>query len=263
VTDLPSDFASALAGIAHEAGRLILQYFERGTCVRHKSDDSPVTAADEQAELLILDRLAVLAPEVPVIAEEQMARSAASAPGLRFFLVDPLDGTEEFVNNRDEFTVNIALIENGVAVCGALIVPAKHRAFIGEKDGGAYELFAGPERPLDFHRASSIRVRKPPAEGSTVVVSRTHCVAEAQLCAGPGIATVVPVASSLKFALLAAGEADFYPRHGPTMEWDTAAGQALLEAAGGSMTTIDGGLFRYGKTDADFRNPGFIARGAS
>jgi 3'(2'), 5'-bisphosphate nucleotidase len=261
MTDSPSEFASALAEIAHQAGRLILGFFRTGAAVRRKSDDSPVTAADEQAELLILERLSALAPNLPVIAEERMERSGAVDPGRRFFLVDPLDGTEEFVNGRDEFTVNIALIENGFAVCGALIAPAKNRAFVGEKGKGAYELVASPERALDFQQARSIRARKTPAEGLTVLVSRTHQVEESKTYEGHGIARALPVASSLKFGILAAGEGDLYPRHGPTSEWDTAAGQAILEAAGGSMKTIDGSVFRYGKVEAGFRNPGFIARG--
>ncbi len=261
MTDFPSEFASALAAIAHEAGRLILGHFKRGGPVRRKSDNSPVTAADEEAEALILDRLSALASGLPVIAEERVERSGAAVPGRRFFLVDPLDGTEEFVHGRDEFTVNIALIEDGFAVCGALIAPAKHRAFIGEKGKGACELPAPPANRLDFRQARSIHVRKVPAEGMTILVSRTHRGGEASACSGPGIARVLPMASSLKFSVLAAGEADLYPRHGPTMEWDTAAGQAILEAAGGYMETSDRDVFRYGKTETGFRNPGFIARG--
>ena len=177
-------------------------------------------------------------------------------------LVDPLDGTEEFVKRGDEFTVNIALIQDGFAVCGALIAPAKNRAFAGEKDKGAWELAAPANCALDFRAARPIRARKAPAEGLTVLVSRTHRRTENQIYDGRQIAQLLPMASSLKFGLLAAGEADLYPRIGPTMEWDTAAGQAILEAAGGCMQTAGGDVFRYGKFTAGFRNPGFIARGS-
>ena len=256
-----SAFACALAEIAHEAGQLVLEKFRQDTTVRRKLDDSPVTEADEQAEALIIRRLTELTPDVPIIAEEKMARATELNPGNRFFLVDPLDGTEEFVLKREEFTVNIGLIEDGIAVCGALIAPAKLRAFVGEKNCGAFEFAAEPSRALNFGRATAIRARRPPPEGMVVLVSRTHRAGEMQRYSGPETASVRPVASSLKFGLLAAGEADLYPRSGPTMEWDTAAGQAVLEAAGGSMRMIDGGAVRYGKTDAGFRNPGFIARG--
>lgn len=255
MSDLPSTLATALADIAHDAARLVMQHFGKAMRVRRKSDASPVTAADEAAEALILSRLRVLAPDVPVIAEEQMAKQADHAPGPRFFLVDPLDGTADFIRGGDEFTVNIALIDNGVAVCGALLAPARHRAFVGEKGKGAWEIAegGGARRP--------IRARQAPAEGMTVLVSRNHPTDEAQLYAGETVARVQPMSSSLKFAILAAAEADLYPRLGPTMEWDTAAGQAILEAAGGRMLSASGQMFGYGKPG--FRNGGFIARGLS
>jgi 3'(2'), 5'-bisphosphate nucleotidase len=258
MTDLPSEFVSALAEIAHEAGRVVLRHFGGSTEARYKSDGSPVTAADEEAEALILARLAVLAPRVPVIAEEQMTRQSVLSPGARFFLVDPLDGTEEFLRGREEFTVNIALIDSGNPVCGTIIAPARNRAFAGERGKGAFEFPAAGET-LDFTAARRICARKVPEKGPTVLVSRTHAHGEAQAFATPG-AQIMATASSLKFGVLAAGEADLYPRRGPTMEWDTAAGQAVLEAAGGRMETETGEIFRYGKPG--FRNPGFIARGA-
>jgi 3'(2'), 5'-bisphosphate nucleotidase len=255
MSELPSVFATALAEIAQDAAKLVLQYSGQATQVRRKSDASPVTVADEAAEALILSRLNVLAPNVPVIAEERMARQAADTPGPRFFLVDPVDGTEDFIKGGEEFTVNIALIDNGDPVCGALTAPAKHRAFVGEKGKGAWEISpaGGAVR--------TIRARRRPADGMTVLVSRNHGTSEAQLYAGEAVARVQPMSSSLKFALLAAGEADLYPRLGPTMEWDTAAGQAILEAAGGQVLSLSGAMFRYGKPG--FRNGGFIARGAN
>ena len=257
MTDFPSEFLVALAAIAHEAGRVLLRHFGGTTVAKYKSDGSPVTAADEEAEALILTRLAVLAPNLPVIAEEQMVKQAVQSAGDRFFLVDPLDGTEEFVRGRKEFTVNIALIDSGSPVCGTIIAPAKNRAFLGEKGTGAFELPVSADL-LDIKGARRIYARKAPEQGPTVLVSRTHARGEAQAFAEPG-AQIMAVASSLKFAVLAAGEADLYPRRGPTMEWDTAAGQAVLEAAGGRMETENGEIFRYGKPG--FRNPGFIARG--
>lgn len=253
MSELPSVFATALAEIAQDAAKLLLQYSGKATRVRRKSDASPVTAADEAAEALILSRLNVLAPDVPAIAEEWMARQAVDAPGRRFFLVDPLDGTEDFIKGGEEFTVNIALIDNGNPVCGALTAPAKHRAFVGEKGKGAWEISraGGAVR--------TIRARRRPADGMTVLVSRNHGTSEAQLYAGEAVARVQPMSSSLKFAILAAGEADLYPRLGPTMEWDTAAGQAILEAAGGQVLSPSGEMFHYGKPG--FRNDGFIARG--
>jgi len=258
MTDLPSEFLFALAAIAQEAGRVLLRHFRGPTVVKHKSDGSPVTAADEEAEALILSRLALLAPQLPVIAEEQMVRHPSESPGARFFLVDPLDGTEEFVRGRDEFTVNIALIDSGSPICGTVVAPAKNRAFFGASGEGAFEFPASIDLP-DFKTAHRIHAREVPEQGPTVLVSRTHAHGEAQAFARQG-AQIMPVASSLKFAVLAAGEADLYPRRGPTMEWDTAAGHALLEAAGGRMETESGEIFRYGKPG--FRNPGFIARGA-
>lgn len=255
MSDSPSTFAAALAEIAQDAAKLVMEYFGTSTRVRRKPDASPVTVADEAAEALIMSRLNVLAPDVPVIAEEQMARQGVQAPGHRFFLVDPLDGTADFIRGGDEFTVNIALIDGGAAVCGALLAPAKHRGFVGEKAKGAWEFpkGRGPFRP--------IHARPRPDEGLTVLVSRNHPTGEAQLYAGETVARIQPMSSSLKFAILAAGEADLYPRLGPTMEWDTAAGQAILEAAGGRMLSASGQIFGYGKSG--FRNGGFIARGVS
>lgn len=253
MTHLPSPFAAALAEIALAAGNIVMAHFGKDARVRWKSDASPVTAADEAAEALILTRLNALAPDVPIIAEEQMAKQPGQAAGPRFFLVDPLDGTEEFIRGGDEFTVNIALIDRGIAVCGALLAPAKDRAFVGEQGRGAWEI---SDRDKAFR---PIRARRCPVEGMTVLVSRNHPASEARLYAGQPIARVQPMSSSLKFAILAAGEADLYPRLGPTMEWDTAAGQAILESAGGQMLTASEQVFGYGKPG--FRNGGFVARG--
>ena len=257
-----SPFAASLARIAHEAGRLILKHYAQGTEARVKADFSPVTAADEEAKALILARLAELAPGVPAVAEEEVAAGRLPKVGSRFFLVDPLDGTKEFVKRNGEFTVNIALVEGHRPVCGVVLAPAKARAFIGDGVNGAFELAAPEDLVLDVTQAEPIRSRKPPVDGLVVIASRTHRDAKTEeYLAAYRVASLLAAGSSLKFCLVATGEADLYPRHGRTMEWDTAAGQAVLEAAGGSVKTLEGAPLAYGKTDAGFANPYFVARG--
>jgi 3'(2'), 5'-bisphosphate nucleotidase len=257
-----SPFAAELAQIAHEAGRLILKHYASPVRVRVKSDESPVTAADEEAEALIESRLAIVSPGVPVIAEEAVASGRVPGLARQFFLVDPLDGTKEFLKKNGEFTVNIALIEDRRPICGVMVAPAKGRAFIGEGAGAAFEVEAPDNAPLDLSRIRPIRARRAPANGIVALVSRTHRDAKSEeYLSSYKIADFNAAGSSLKFGLIAAGEADLYPRHGPTSEWDTAAGQAVLEAAGGSVVTLDGAPLTYGKAEAAFRNPYFIASG--
>jgi 3'(2'), 5'-bisphosphate nucleotidase len=258
--DSTHQFSLALAEIASEAGRIVLGHFRQHGATRRKPDGSPVTEADEEAEAFILSRLAAIAADIPVIAEEQMARGTPAVAARRFFLVDALDGTKEFIAGHDGFTVNIALVEERIPVCGTVVAPAVGRAFVGERSRGAFEFAVTPFGAIDPGALRPIRARSIPAAGPTIVVSRTHGEGEAESFAARA-AQVIRVASSLKFGLLAAGEADFYPRRGPTMEWDTAAGQAVLEAAGGRVETETGELLRYGKANASFRNPEFIARG--
>ena len=257
-----SPLAGELARIAHEAGRLILMHYADVSEVRTKADSSPVTKADEEAEALILDRLRKLEPGIPIVAEESVAKGNVPKLGERFFLVDPLDGTKEFLQKNGEFTVNIALIEHGRPIAGVVAAPAKARAFIGDGKNGAFEVAAPEDLPLEIETAQRIRARKAPANGLVAVVSRTHrdTKTEDYLESYP-VAAMVAAGSSLKFCLVATGEADLYPRHGRTMEWDTAAGQAVLEAAGGSVTTLDGVPLIYGKVERGFDNPYFVARG--
>jgi len=178
--------------------------------------------ADEEAEALILKRLSALAPGVPVVAEEEVAAGRVPKVGSRFFLVDPLDGTKEFLKRNGEFTVNIALIENGRAVAGVVLAPAKARAFIGDGARGAFELAAPEDLPLDPTQAEPIRARRAPPEGLVVIASRTHRDTKTdEYLSAYRVANLVAAGSSLKFCLVAAGEADLYPRHGRTMEWDT------------------------------------------
>ncbi|HWU25476.1 MAG TPA: 3'(2'),5'-bisphosphate nucleotidase CysQ [Rhizomicrobium sp.] len=254
-----------LADIAWRAGEIILHHYaDEAIVARHKSDRSPVTEADEEAERFILQELARVAPNIAVIAEEEAAAGRVPAIGSQFFLVDPLDGTKEFLNRNGEFTVNIAQIENGRPLRGTVFAPAKNRFFFGEKGIGAFEIAAQPGKRPDFASAKRIAVRIPAADGLVAVASRTHRDSKTdEYLARYPVKDFVTAGSSLKFCLLAAGEADIYPRHGTTMEWDTAAGQAVLEAAGGSVKTLDGRPFIYGKTDERFVNPFFVARGGA
>ncbi len=241
--------------IATRAGVAILRYYAEGVIVRAKADASPVTEADEVAEAIILAALAALTPEIPVVAEE--AAAAGNVPdvsGGRFWLVDPLDGTREFLSRNGEFTVNIALIEDRLPVLGVVHAPALGLTFTGAGAGtAARERDGGPPEPISARLA--------PAEGVVVMASRSHAnkpALEAYL-AKVRVTSLVAAGSSIKFCKVASGEADLYPRFGRTMEWDTAAGHAVLLAAGGGIETTDGVPLTYGKEG--FENPHFIAYG--
>lgn len=244
-------------------GRDMLATFRSGTEVRLKGDASPVTLADERAEAAILAGLERLCPGIPVVAEEASAAGRTTKGGLdRFILVDPLDGTREFIDGRPEFTVNIALVEKGVPVAGVVYAPALGRAYSGV--GSRAERLAVSE---DFRIESREMIRvRPGRTPGIAVVSRSHMTGETMAwLADHGIARSRAIGSSLKFCLLAEGSADLYPRYGRTMEWDTAAGDAVLRAAGGLTATFGGVPLTYGKTgrseESDFVNPDFIARG--
>ena len=239
--------------VARAAGDLILRISATAFVVERKADSSPVTAADKQAEACILARLALLTPDLQIVSEEAGARGALPRAGDRFWLVDPLDGTKEFARGDKEYTVNIALIEEGMPTLGAVLAPALGRVFGGLRGEGAFLEHDGRRR--------AIACRRPPAAGMRVVSSRSHgdrAVLEAFL-AKRRVASSAHVGSSLKFCMIAGGDADLYPRLGRTMEWDTAAGHAVLSAAGGRVTGLDGELLKYGKPQ--FANPHFIAMG--
>lgn len=243
----------ALLPVARRAGTAIMQIYATDFAVRGKDDASPVTEADERAEALILPALAALTPDIPVVSEEEAAAGRIPAVGERFWLVDPLDGTKEFIGRNGEFTVNLALVEQGEPVLGVVFAPALDRLFAGAAGLGAFVEDKSVRRP--------IACRTPPPEGLTVVASRSHGDADAltAFLAGRKVASQTNAGSSLKLCLVAAGEADLYPRLGRTMEWDIAAGDAVLRAAGGIVRTLDGEALRYGK--ADFANPHFAAWG--
>jgi 3'(2'), 5'-bisphosphate nucleotidase len=241
-----------LVRIARAAGVVVMKHYDAGCEAREKSDRSPVTDADEEAEKLILAELAAAFPGVPVVAEEEAAAGRVAKVGSRFFLVDPVDGTKEFVKRGGEFTVNIGEIVDGRPVAGVVYAPAIGRMFVGGEGDGAFEL-RGDEM-------TAIAARAAPADGLVAVSSRSHPDPKtAEYLATLNIKGETNAGSSLKFCLVATGEADIYPRAGTTMEWDTAAGHAVLAAAGGTVTTWDGAPFVYAKPG--FVNGHFIARG--
>ena len=253
------ELLDAVAALVREANALVLSIYEAGFAVNAKADASPVTEADVQAEALITAGLQRLAPDIALVAEEAVA-AAGCVPdcGERFWLVDPLDGTREFVSRNGEFTVNVALIEHGEPVLGVVGIPVQGRVYAGARGQGAW-VEDGEGGGLRSRRA--IACRAVPAEGATVVASRSHGndAALQQFLAGRQVASIVHAGSSLKLCLIAAGEADLYPRHSRTMEWDIAAGHAVLSAAGGAVLDLDGLPLRYGKPGLE--NPHFVARG--
>jgi 3'(2'), 5'-bisphosphate nucleotidase len=243
------------AGLALRAADVILAIRARGFEVSRKPDKSVVTEADHASEALLAAGLREAAPGIPVIAEEEFAGGAAAVASACFWLVDPLDGTREFAAGSDDFAVNIGLVRDGRVVLGVVGVPATGELFGGIVGCGAWKRQGGVETP--------VHAREVPPEGLTVLASRHHgdtARLEAFL-AGRVVAKTVNYGSSLKFCRVAEGIADLYPRFGRTMEWDTAAPQAVLEAAGGSVRTMDGLPLGYGK--AGWENPHFVCAGLS
>ena len=256
-----SELSDALRRLARAAGDLIMTYYDRPIVARAKPDASPVTDADEAAERLIVEGLRELAPDIPIVAEEMFAAGQSPEVGEGpFWLVDPLDGTKEFIGRNGEFTVNIALIVDGEPVEGVVLAPALPVIYF-TRHGVAY-MAEGDEAPR------AIRVGGGGDDGSSsssssvvAVVSRSHYSPETgDFLKDYDIAQQRAAGSSLKFGLIACGAATLYPRLGRTMEWDTAAGDAVVRAAGGSVRTLDGAPLRYGKPG--FENPHFIVRGA-
>ncbi len=256
--------AAPLAETAQRAGQAIRDIYAGGLEVRSKADASPVTDADQAAEKIILDELGRLAPELPVIAEEAVAAGKIPETGDLYFLVDPLDGTKEFVSGTGEFTVNIALVRDGVPRFGLILAPALGEIFLTLADNHAIKAEVGTDgvRRLDAvtHKPLHTRALRPGA--LRAVASRSHMNAPTRrFLETYEITDTCSAGSSLKFCTIAAGEADVYPRLGPTCEWDTAAGDAILRAAGGVVLGEDGSPLRYGKADGGYLNPGFVAWG--
>jgi 3'(2'), 5'-bisphosphate nucleotidase len=253
---MDDDALVALAAeLATQAGVAILQVRRSGFDVLRKEDRSPVTAADHAAEAIIVAGLRAATPDIPVIAEEEVSAGRITAPSAQFWLVDPLDGTREFAAGNDEFAVNIGLVRDGRVVLGVVGVPAAGEMFGGIVGTGAWKRTAAGQAP--------IAARSPPEEGITVLASRHHgdtALLDA-LLRGRRVARTLNFGSSLKFCRLAEGIADLYPRFGRTMEWDTCAPQAVLEAAGGTVCTLDGAPLGYGKPG--WENPHFVCNGVT
>jgi len=252
-----SQLANAVVGIARQAGAEILKIYATDFDVETKADDSPLTAADQAAHQLIVTALTELTPDIPVWSEESATIDFAERSGWQqFWLVDPLDGTKEFIKRNGEFTVNIALIRGHEPVLGVVHVPVMRRDYYGFAGGGAFIINDGSNpKPISVTKVAESPVR--------VVGSRSHLgnSLEAYLdWVGPHV--MVPMGSSLKLCLVAAGEADIYPRLGLTSEWDTAAAQAVVEAAGGQVIDLSGQRLLY-NTKAEVLNPFFIVLGDS
>ena len=250
--------ALSFAQICSDAAVVIMDVYQSDFEVRTKDDKSPVSDADERAEIIILARLKAEYPDIPVLAEESF--SAGVKPDIedRFILVDPVDGTKEFINKNGEFTVNIALIEGGKPVAGCVYAPAIGKIYVG----GTRALFGAcqPGDDVVVDKLTEIRTRTPVKGAMTALMSRSHVDDQTLAFAERhGVTERISAGSSLKFCLLAEGRADVYPRFGPTMEWDTGAGHAVLQAAGGCVLTPDGDIFVYGKRDAGYLNGFFVA----
>lgn len=251
--------ADALAAASVAAGRAILDVRRRGYRAERKADSTPVTEADRAAEAILLAAIREAAPGIPIVAEESCAAGYVPVVDGPFFLVDALDGTKEFVRGGDDFTVNVALVRDGVPVLGIVHVPVTGETFVGIAGEGAWVLppAGDAERPLHVRAAPALL---------DVVASKSHRTPEtdAYIARYP-VGSLVAAGSSLKFCCLAEGRADLYPRMGDTMQWDTAAGDAVLRAAGGRTLTLDGAPLRYGPASGEgseaYRNPWFVALG--
>ncbi len=253
--DLPA-LLPAVKEIARRAGEQILRVYGTDFTAQQKEDGSPLTEADTVSEETIVAGLRELTPDTPIIGEENVSGDVQIDPDERFWLVDPLDGTKEFLKRNGEFCVCIGLVEHRRPIFGVLYGPAMNVMYgAAGKDTATVSRDGGPEQP--------IHCRRPGDDGLDVLGSRSHGRRQEleTFLGGQKIRSIDPCGSALKFGVLAEGRADIYPRMGPTCEWDTAAGHAILLAAGGHVETLDGGPLEYGKAPK-YRNPGFVARGA-
>jgi 3'(2'), 5'-bisphosphate nucleotidase len=263
MTDFSPDERNALArvfaAIASEAGVAVMEVYASDFETRTKADYSPVSDADERAEEIILGRLERELAGIPVLAEERAAREGVgSKVAEAFLLVDPVDGTKEFIQRKGDFTVNIALIVKGEPVAGCVFAPARKEMYFG---GTEARVIAGFEPGARVGEGDVLKTRGY-GEKLVAITSSSHLDERTkEFLAKHSITDQTGIGSSLKFCWVAAGKADVYPRWGPTMEWDTAAGHAVLQAAGGRVTKPDGSPFVYGKGAEGFRNGPFIAWG--
>lgn len=260
--------ANALLPSVLAAAEIQLGHFRASTAVITKADRTPVTIADRESETLLLKALKTIAPDIAVVAEEDMAAGAKPVIGDTFFLVDPLDGTSEFIANRPEFTINIALVRFGHPVFGLIYAPALNCLYLTLGPNHAISATVsknGDNRTsIDGLAKTRLSTRQPAPTGLIVATSHSHMNAATEaILASFKIASRTPMGSSLKFCRIAEGAADIYPRVGPTSEWDTAAGQAILEAAGGSVADLANTQLTYGHSATGFKNPAFVACGRS
>jgi len=252
------ELAGRLPDIATAAGAAILDVYNspqamQGQGVQHKADASPLTEADLRAHRVIVQQLTALGTDIPIVSEEDEASHARRVPVGAFWIIDPLDGTKEFIARNGQFTVNIALVRDGAPVLGVVYAPVLDEMFWNVPEQGAWVRRAGVTHRVHV-ATKTARVGQP----VRVLASRSHMTPETEaFIRSLGAHEVVQAGSSLKFCRIAEGAADCYPRLGPTCEWDTAAAQAVLEAAGGHVQTLDGVRLRYGKSDGV--NPGFVA----
>ena len=260
---LQSTLASRLLPAVLSAGIEIMRHYVQGPQVTTKPDGSPVTAADHAAQEILLHAIGKTAPGVPIIAEESSGEDYSGLADRDFFLVDPLDGTREFVSRRPEFTINIALVSSHQPVFGIVYAPALSQLYWTESTEVAFSAIVAPDSAitsianLTRRQLKTCDLAKPEL---TVVASRSHGSDDLEIWLKRlPVAERTNIGSSLKFCLIAEGKAHVYPRFGPTMEWDTAAGHALVNAAGGIVTCVDGSALAYGKTEQKYRNPGFVA----
>lgn len=261
--DADRDLLEALLPVVLAAGRIEMKYFDSGVEVKTKADATPVTVADHEAEVVLVDGLNRIAPGVPVIAEESVAAGKVPETGGEFFLVDPLDGTRAFIARKPDFTINIGLVRDNQSVFGIIYAPALGKFFATRGLQDAVEADIAPEaqgKRLDDYTFRPLYARDPDPNALVAFASRSHAAqdTDAFLKRLP-ITETKKASSSLKFCLIARGEADLYARLGQTSEWDTAAGQAILTAAGGSVTTLDGAPLTYGKRADRYINPHFVA----
>lgn len=257
------ELALSVIPIAQMAGAAIMERYGSAAGIRYKTDKSPVTDADHAAEEIILKSLSKLTPDIPVIAEEQTAAGNIPETAPQFFLVDPLDGTKEFLKGNGEFTVNIGLISASRPILGLVYAPEKRDCYLTLNPGEAIRFRLDSDHNpkhddhFDFQR---LRGETPVEHVMTAIVSHSAARPQAQrFLENLGVTKRLQMGSSLKFGVLARGEADVYPRFGPTSEWDIAAGEAILLAAGGCVLTPDAKLIPYGKRDTGFLNSSFIA----
>ena len=261
--DADRGLLEALLPVVLAAGRIEMNYFDAGVEVQTKADATPVTVADHEAEVVLVDGLHKVAPGVPVIAEESVAAGKIPETGNEFFLVDPLDGTRAFIANKPDFTINIGLVRDNQPIFGIIYAPALGKFFATLSPEDAVEADIAPDSQgerLSDYTFRPLLARDPDPNALVAFTSRSHAAHDTdEFLNRLPITETKKASSSLKFCLIARGDADLYARLGQTSEWDTAAGQAILTAAGGSVTTLDGAPLAYGKRSEGYINPHFVA----